>query len=134
MAVRGQSPGIKVGTAITLLSKSARTSEQAGKGGILYRDFNHARSDERRLALLASLNAPEMDTGYTEMQPQLELGLPFKPMVVGESWQDWPALPDLFPTSFPGVKTSRDSFLVNVDLDPLKARVIEYFSADFEPW
>ena len=130
MAVRGQSPGIKVGTAITLLSKSARTSEQAGKGGILYRDFNHARSDERRLALLASLNAPEMDTGYTEMQPQLELGLPFKPMVVGESWQDWPALPDLFPTSFPGVKTSRDSFLVNVDLDPLKARVIEYFSAD----
>ena len=58
MAVRGQSPGIKVGTAITLLSKSARTSEQAGKGGILYRDFHQARADERRLALLASLERP----------------------------------------------------------------------------
>ncbi len=38
-------------------------------------------------------------------------------------WHDWPALPDLFPTSFPGVKTSRDPFLVDVDLDRLKARV-----------
>ena len=129
MAVRGKSPGIKVGTAITLLSKSAPASEQVGKGHILYRDFHQARSDERRLALLASLNAPEMDTGYTEIQPQLELGLPFKPMVVGESWQDWPALPDLFPTSFPGVKTSRDSFLVDVDRDRLRSRMEDYFDS-----
>ena len=64
------------------------------------------------------------------MQPQLEIGLPFKPMSVGEGWQDWPSLPDLFPTSFPGVKTSRDSFLIDVDLDRLKERVGDYFNSE----
>ena len=42
-------------------------------------------------------------------------------------WFDWPALPDLFPVSFPGVKTSRDGFLVDTDLDRFRARVGEYF-------
>ena len=49
---------------------------------------------------------------------------------MSDGWQDWPALPDLFPTSFPGVKTSRDGFLVDVDLDRLKQRVADYFNAD----
>ena len=31
--------------------------------------------------------------------------------------------PDLFPVSFPGVKTSHDGFLVDVDLGRLKVRV-----------
>ena len=31
--------------------------------------------------------------------------------------------------SFPGVKTSRDGFLVNTDLDPLRARIADYFDA-----
>ena len=48
-------------------------------------------------------------------------------MAVSEDWFDWPALPDLFPTSFPGVKTSRDAFLVDVGLDRLKARIADYF-------
>ena len=39
-------------------------------------------------------------------------------------------MPDLFPTSFPGVKTSRDGFLVDVDLDRLQRRVADYFNAD----
>ena len=46
---------------------------------------------------------------------------------MSEDWFDWPALPDLFPVSFPGVQTKRDSFLVDVDLDRLKARVADYF-------
>ena len=41
-----------------------------------------------------------------------------------------PALPDLFPASFPGVKTSRDSFLVDIDLDRLKERITDYFDAE----
>ncbi|MYG13126.1 MAG: hypothetical protein F4171_10055 [Gammaproteobacteria bacterium] len=44
-------------------------------------------------------------------------------------WFDWPSLPELFPVSFPGVKTSRDGFLVDVDLDRLRARVDDYFDA-----
>ena len=49
---------------------------------------------------------------------------------VSEHWFDWPALPDLFPVSFPGVETSRDGFLVDVDLDRLKARLADYFNTD----
>ncbi len=126
-ALRGQSPGIKVGTAITLLSKSA--------GGVVspdnrvrYRDFHQARAGERREALLDSLGAPGIDSGYSQLDPNLRLGLPFKPMAVSPGWSDWPALPDLFPASFPGVTTSRDSFLVDIDLDRLRARVADYFN------
>ena len=128
MAIQGQSPGIKVGTAITLLSKSGGTASADKR--VLYRDFHEARADERRQALLDSLDGPEIDSGYSTMKPNLLLGLPFKPMAVSDEWSDWPALPDLLPTSFPGVKTSRDSFLVDIDLDRLKARVSDYFDSD----
>ena len=46
---------------------------------------------------------------------------------MSEDWFDRPALPDLFPASFPGVTTSRDSFLVDTDLERLKLRVADYF-------
>ena len=65
---------------------------------------------------------------YDGIKPVLPLGLPFVRTAVSDEWFDWPALPDLFPVSFPGVKTSRDGFLVDVDLDRLQARVADYFS------
>ena len=127
-ALQGQSPGIKVGTSITLLSK-APVAESMEKR-ILYRDFHQARASERRQALLDSLDASDIDSGYSPLECNLSLGLPFKPMAVTDGWQDWPALPDLLPTSFPGVKTSRDGFLVDVDLGRLKQRVSDYFDAN----
>ena len=127
-AIQGQSPGIRIGTAITLLSKSGAISGGTVSGSIRYRDFNQARAEERRSALLDSLNSGEIDSGYTEIRPQLEIGLPFKPMAVGDSWSDWPSLPDLFPVAFSGVKTARDGFLVDVDLDRLKTRITDYFN------
>ena len=66
---------------------------------------------------------------YESVSPLLPLGLPFAPTLVNEDWFDWPALPELFPASFPGVKTSRDSFLVDVDPDRLRAQVADYFDA-----
>ena len=47
-------------------------------------------------------------TLYDDVSPILPLGLPFAPVAVSDDWHNWPSLPDLFPTSFPGVKTSRD--------------------------
>ena len=128
-AIQGQSPGIRIGTAITLLSKSGADSEANTYGRLLYRDFHEARAEERRAALLDSLDAPSMDSGHIEIQPVLDIGLPFKPMAVSPYWSDWPSLPDLFPISFPGVKTSRDSFVVDIDLDKLKARIQAYFDS-----
>ena len=127
-ALQGQSPGIKVGTSIALLSKSGTADTSIGER-ILYRDFHQAKADERRQALLDSLTATKIDAGYTVLKSNLRLGLPFKPAAVSDNWFDWPALPDLFPASFPGVKTSRDPFLVDTDLDRLKRRLVDYFDA-----
>ena len=129
-AIRGQSPGIKIGTAITMLSKSGNQVALLGNSRLLYRDFHHARADERRQALLDSIDAPGIDSGYSALQPSLPLGLPFKPMAVGEDWFDWPALPDLFPTWFPGVQTKRDSFLVDIGVNRLRPRIADYFNVD----
>ena len=126
-AMSGQSPGIKVGTSITLLSKVPASASKSNT--VLYRDFDQAKADERRGALLNSLKAPDIDSGYVRLEPNLSLGLPLKPLTVSDNWQDWPSLPDLFPTSFPGVMTSRDGFLVDVDLDRLEARVADYFNS-----
>ena len=125
-ALPGQSSGIKVGTSIALFSKSGTTAS-AKSTHILYRDFHQAKATERRQALLDSLDASAIDAGYSELEPDLRLGLPFKQLAVSENWFDWPSLPDLFPVSFPGVQTSRDGFLIDTDLDRLKARVADYF-------
>ena len=124
-ALQGQSPGIKVGASIALLSRAGTGASASGR--ILYRDFHQARASERRQAMLESLDAPDMDSGYSRLEPALRLGLPFKPMAVSKDWFDWPSLPDLFPVSFPGVQTGRDVFLVDTDLDRLKGRIADYF-------
>ena len=126
-ALRGQSPGIKVGASIALLSRSGTVAGTFTGRQILYRDFHQAKADERRRALLDSLEASDIDADYSAFEPNLRLGLPFKPMAVSEGWFDWPSLTDLFPVSFPGVKTDRDGFLIDTDLDRLMARISDYF-------
>ena len=76
-ALQGQSPGIKVGTSIAMLSKTqvAPTSDSR----VLYRDFHQARSEDRRRALLDSLEASSIDSGYLTLEPDLRLGLPLNP-------------------------------------------------------
>ncbi len=128
-AVQGKSPGIKVGTNITLAYKSGRGTHESPQGHVCYRDFHQAKADERRRALLDSLAPDSGDPGYSTLEPNLRLGLPFKPTTVSPDWFDWPALPDLFSVSFPGVQTARDRFLVDTDLGHLRARVGEYFDS-----
>lgn len=130
MAVKGQSPGIKVGTAITLLSKTGAPSATPGGSRILYRDFNQAKAEERRRALIHSLDAPDIDSGYADIQPALSLGLPYKPMEVSGDWPEWPSLPDLFSAYFPGVQSKRDTFLIDIDIARLKPRIDDYFGAE----
>ena len=115
--------GIQVGTAITTLVRKADHAPAKTVG------FRHLWGQTKREHLAATAQA-EPDALYDVVEPSLPLGLPFAQMAVSDEWSDWPSLPDLFPASFPGVKTSRDSFLVDVDLDSLKARIADYFSLD----
>ena len=128
-ALRGQSPGIKVGTSIALLSRSGEVANSPLNGRVLYRDFRQAGAEERRRAMLDSLDTSDINSGYAPLQPDVRLGLPFKPMAVSREWFASPSLPDLFPASFPGVKTSRDGFLVDTDIDRLRSRIADYFDA-----
>ena len=129
-AMQGQSAGIRVGTAITLMSKHGAGQNGGHLGRLSYRDFNEARAEERRAALLSSLNSPTMDYGYAEIHPLNDLGLPFKPALVSVEWEEWPLMSELFPTSFAGIKTSRDSFLTDINLDALEKRIQDYFDPD----
>ena len=114
--------GIQVGTAITtLVRKTHHTSaEQVG--------FRHLWGQAKREELLETANQ-EPNALYDNIKPLLPLGLPFVQTAVSENWFDWPALPDLFSNSFSGVQTSHDGFLVDIDLDRLKARIADYFDA-----
>ena len=115
--------GIQVGTAITTL---VRKSDHAPSGKV---GFRHLWGQTKRGDLTATMKT-EPDALYEDFEPSLTLGLPFAKMAVSDGWHDWPALPDLFPASFPGVKTSRDSLLIDVDLHRLGARISDYFNSD----
>ena len=116
--------GITLGTAVATL---VRKSEHAPAREIAFRHLWGEAKFKREKLLELSEAKPE--TMYENVEPILLLGLPFTPAKakVSEGWFDCPALPDLFPTSFPGVKTSRDSFLVDTDLERLKTRITDYF-------
>ena len=118
----GNPVGIQVGTAIATL---VRQSGHAPAGEIGFRHlWGRTKCEE-----LLETEAAELDALYERIEPVLPLGLPFVRTAVSEDWFDWPALTDLFPVSFPGVKTSRDGFLVDTELDRLKARISDYFDA-----
>ena len=67
---------------------------------------------------------------YENVTPEIALGLPFAPMQVDASYLAWPLLPDLFPVSFPGVKTSRDELVVDIDKNVLTNRMKQYFDKE----
>ena len=115
--------GIQVGTAITTL---VRKAEHAPAESVAFR---HLWGQTKREQLTATAETGP-DTLYDSFQPNLPLGLPFARMAVADDWSDWPSLPELFPTSFPGIKTSRDPFLVDVDQHRLRTRISDYFNPD----
>ena len=114
--------GIQVGTAITTLVRKADhvSAETIG--------FRQLWGQTKREQLVETAEA-EPAALYETIVPLLPLGLPLAQVAVSPNWFDWPALPDLFPVSFPGIETARDSFLVDTDLERLRARIVDYFDA-----
>jgi predicted helicase len=112
--------GIQVGTAIvTLIRKETHvpTSTVA---------FRHLWGTAKRQELLEMADADTSEF-YEALLPSLDLGLPYVQTTVGADYHRWPRLPELLPTSFPGVKTSRDEFLVAIDRNRLEERLTVYF-------
>jgi hypothetical protein len=79
--------------------------------------------------LLKTLNEPPKKI-YDRLKPPLEIGLPFLPTKMKSGYFKWPLLTEIFPVSFPGVKTSRDEFLVDVEKEELVKRLEKYFDPE----
>ena len=112
--------GIRKGTAIATL---VRKSKHKPRTTIAFRNLWGV--DKRQLLLDTAEADP--DAIYSSITPVLKLGLQFKATTVSVGYLAWPKLPELLPVSFPGVKTSRDDFLVSIDRDVLETRLRDYF-------
>ena len=112
--------GIQVGTAIVTM---VRKREHEPAGSIGFRNLWGA-AKRQTLAETAEIDATTL---YETVTPSLSMRLQFMPSDVGAAYFDWPNMPDLLPVSFPGVKTSRDEFLVDVDRETLEKRIKRYF-------
>ncbi|HMQ32468.1 MAG TPA: N-6 DNA methylase [Chloroflexaceae bacterium] len=113
--------GIQVGTAVALLVRRAAHREAGAQGA-----FRNFWGRAKRAQLGEALARPA-DHPYQPLDPPVELGLPLQPAVVSGGYLAWPQLPELFPTSFPGVTTSRDDALVAIDRQDLEGRMKKYF-------
>lgn len=115
--------GIQVGTAIATL---VRKTNHQSVDNIKFRNF---WGKEKRQDILESL-AEKDDSLYQSVPPVPGLALQFSPSETNEDYFLWALLPELFPVSFPGVKTSRDDVLVAIDRKNLIARMEKYFDAN----
>ena len=77
------------------------------------------------------VSTPELMQVTTALKPNLHLGLPFKQQRRERRLVRLAGVArSVSSMSFPGVKTSRDGFLIDTDLDRLKVRIADYFDAD----
>ena len=105
--------GIQVGTAITTL---VRKTEPHARRTVGFRHlWGQAKPEE-----LTDTAETVPGALYESNRAGIAIGTAVRGYGGQWYWQDWPSLPDLFPMSFPGIKTSRDSFLIDIDLDRLK--------------
>jgi len=112
--------GIQVGTAISLLVRKERHAPAAS---VYYRNL-WGRTKHVDLLATATQDGNAL---YQELHPANDLGLPFTPMASEANYLTWPLLESLFPVSYPGVKTSRDDVVVDIDRDRLVQRLEQYF-------
>lgn len=112
--------GIQVGTAIATLVRKEKHTSAMGIG------FRHLWGVGKRVQL-ARESASIRTLLYETIIPTPQIGLPFAPHTVGADYITWATLPELIPVSFPGVETSRDSALVEIDRDVLEKRMRRYF-------
>ena len=120
-STEGNPVGIQVGTAIATLVRKADHTPTGEVG------FRNLWGQTKRTELIETAEVEPSEL-YESIIPDLRLGLPFVHTVVSEDWFDWPSLSDLFPVWFPGVQTKRDAFLIDTDLERLRARVADYFN------
>jgi len=113
--------GIQIGTAVTLL---VRRGDRGARG----LGFRHLWGVHKRQQL-ASESRSNATPHYLDHRPAISLGLSYMQGSVVAGYSEWPRLTDLLEHFSPGVKTSRDLALVDVDLGRLRNRLGAYFDS-----
>ena len=121
--------GIGIGTAIALLERWPITTKPEHDGSEV--SFRNWWGKEKRADLLSSLSTKTGDS-YVKVVPELALGLSFKAQAVSAYYVAWPLLPELFPWKCPGVNSSRDTALTDIDKARLEKRIGRYFDAKLD--
>ncbi|MBM3654087.1 MAG: helicase, partial [Alphaproteobacteria bacterium] len=100
--------GIQPGTAIVTLVKRAEARTAPTKAEVSYRDF-WGSAKNKRTDLIAALptGVGKASTPYETIKPTLENRWRLSPTMVEGGYEAWPALDELFPTSFQGVNHNR---------------------------
>jgi predicted helicase len=113
--------GIQLGTAIATLVRNRSVTQTIG--ALRLRDL----WGTGKLAQLERESRHEDEPEYSPLNPVDALGDLFAHRTHSAVCLTWPRLPELFPISFPGIKTSRDSLGVDIDRERLEARMKMYF-------
>ncbi|MBY0311381.1 MAG: N-6 DNA methylase [Phycisphaerales bacterium] len=128
-AMRGTSPGIRIGTAIATMVKKGAGDKKASTATVArveFRDFDDASAEKRRERLLASVK-DRKEGNPREAAPTLEGRWSLLPTRRSAQWMVWPTLPALLGESFKGVQPGRGRALVDMDRAPLEERMKAYF-------
>lgn len=112
--------GIQVGTAIALL---LRKENHQSTDTVKYRDLWGVTKWQQ---LVESQDRDNMSL-YEVVKPAIALGLPLKPRKFNIGYPDYPLLTEIFPVFFPGVTTSRDDLVIDVDKEVLIDQMKQYF-------
>lgn len=130
-AISGFSPGIQQGVAISLWAKSGK---QPGDGAVLFRDdLDHARAEERRAALLASLWDQQLETHYVAARPAAKNRYSFRPAQIATSYANCPFITELAAVPpMNGLMEKRAGALIDIDRDTLERRMRHYFDSTVE--
>ena len=132
-AMAGFSPGIRQGTAITVM---VRNTHRLDFSQVLYSDgANASQAEERRAQLLARLAAEDFDSLYRRALPSPANRFSLLPAGVTADYLSWPMLPALSALPpFSGVVEKRRGALMSLDRAVLAARMQRYLDSrvDFE--
>jgi len=124
-AISGFSPGIQQGVAISLWVRSA-ISQQPQVW--LRDDLSQAKAEERRAALLDSLNAADFATHYQLASPSPANRFSFRPQEVSADYMTWPKVVELCAEGpYQGLSEDRRKALIDVDKTKLSSRMQLYF-------
>jgi len=125
--MRGFSPGIQQGVAVSLWVKNGSGNQGAAR--VRFRDdLNAAKAAERRADLLASLDAQDFAAHYAHVSPSLDNRYNFRPQHIEDHYAEWPQLTELAAHApLNGPIERRALALISIEKAPLEHRMRSYF-------